>query len=199
MHREQIMSTKSLATLTIAITVAACADPTSIVIEPLRVINWSPGSGAFCVDVNAAIAATFSDDLVADSLTSESLYVLYAGGTVDAALSYDEAVYTARLTPDEPLSFDTLYTIVATKEIRGREQGRLAVDLEASFLTRARQGCKSDVECSLPSDCPGTQICANIGVCIDECVTDKDCYRGTCASGTCIPESDADGGDPGGD
>jgi hypothetical protein len=66
-------------------------------------------------------------------------------------------------------------------------------------MTIARSGCTPGVECSLPSDCPDPQqICSNVGLCIDECVTDRDCYRGTCADGSCIadPLPDSGGGDP---
>lgn len=179
---------------------AACVDPTSVVIEPLRVINWSPASGAFCVDINAAVSATFSDDLEADSLSAESFYMRDADGNVDTTVTYDAATFTARLQPAAALAFDTLYTVVAAQGIRGRDQGGLAVELDASFQTVARYGCTPGVECVLPSDCPGEQICANIGICIDECVTDKDCFRGTCDAGTCVPEQEVDGGggDPAG-
>ncbi|MBW2459627.1 MAG: hypothetical protein JRI68_34355, partial [Deltaproteobacteria bacterium] len=49
---------------------AACVDPTSVVIEPLRVINWAPASGAFCIDVGATVSGTFSDDLQPDTVTA---------------------------------------------------------------------------------------------------------------------------------
>ncbi|MBI5509651.1 MAG: Ig-like domain-containing protein [Deltaproteobacteria bacterium] len=165
----------------------ACADPTSIVVEPLRVINWSPAGGAFCVDVRATVSATFSDDITADSLSADSFYLTAAAGKVAGALEYDKATFTVRLTPDQPLDFDMLYTVVAGSGLRGVDDGRLAVDLEASFMTIARNGCTPGVECTRPSDCPGSQICANVGVCVDECVTDKDCYRGTCQAAACVP------------
>jgi hypothetical protein len=175
---------------------AGCVDPTAVVIEPLRVINWSPTSGAFCVDVNARISATFSDVLDTATLTADTFYLLSADGRVDATVSYDLAALTAELEPTESLRFDTLYTVVAAQGIRSQEQGGLSVDLDASFQTVARNGCTPGVECVLPSECPDNQICANIGICIDECVTDKDCFRGTCdlSSNTCVPESQEDGG-----
>ena len=188
---------KNSSILLVAAFSAACVDPTSVVIEPLRVINWSPASGAFCVDVNASISATFSDDLVAESVSADSFYLRSADGAVAAAVTYDSATFTAVLQPSGPLLFDTLYTVVAAESIRGQAQGRLSVDLDASFQTVARYGCTPGVECVLPSDCPGEQICANIGVCIDECVTDKDCFRGRCELGSCVPDQETDGGDPG--
>ncbi len=180
---------------------AACSEPAGIVIEPLRVINWSPASGAFCVGVDAVVSATFSDQLVESSVTADSFYLADADGPVETALAYDAANYTIRATPAAPLAFDRLYAVVATTALRGQAHGRLAVNLEAAFITVARAGCvPGEPECQLPSDCPGTQICARIGVCVDECVSDKDCYHATCELGTCVPVAPADGGggDPGG-
>lgn len=191
---------KSKLTLTILgaaiATTAACTSPTSIVIEPLRVINWSPAAGSFCIPTDATIFATFSDNVELDSLTEESFHLLDSAGTVPAAIAYDEPNFTVTLTPTDALAFATVYTIIAATEIRSADMGRLPVQVSASFQTVARGGCipVDDQRCSLPSDCPGTQICANIGICIDECVTSKDCFRGTCTSGTCIPDAEADGG-----
>jgi hypothetical protein len=184
-----------VAVAAVTVLAGACANPTAIVVEPLRVINWSPASGAFCIGVDTTVAATFSDDIDPASLTAATFHLNDASGPVAATLDYDKASFTAKLTPSAKLTFDQLYTIVAGSGLRGTAEGRLAIDLDASFMTVERTGCTPGVECSRPSDCPGTQICANIGVCIDECVTDKDCYRGTCQTGgTCVPNSPADGG-----
>jgi hypothetical protein len=192
---------QTVGTIGLAVAVAtACTNPTSIVIEPLRVINWSPASGSFCIETDVTIYATFSDNVEADSLTADSLYLLDSDGNVEATLAYDEQNYTARLTPSDPLDFGRVYTVVATTEIRSTEKGRLPVELETSFQTVPRTGCTPGVECSLPSDCenecPGSDacICANIGVCIPECVTDADCFRGSCSNGACIPDVQDDGG-----
>ncbi|OGQ91340.1 MAG: hypothetical protein A2289_11400 [Deltaproteobacteria bacterium RIFOXYA12_FULL_58_15] len=173
---------------------AGCVEPASIVIEPLRVINWSPASNTICVTTETNISATFSDDLVADSINSDTFVIRDADGVVEAAVTYDKTSFTARLQPQQSLAFDRSYTIIAKESIRGLAKGQLAVDLEASFTTVPRYGCTPGVECEYHSDCPGNQICARTGVCIDECVTSKDCYRGTCASGICIPDSGSDGG-----
>jgi hypothetical protein len=194
----------SFSALAVTVLMVGCADPASIVIEPLRVINWSPAGGGFCVDIGATVSATFSDDLTDASLSDANFYLQGAAGDVPATLEYDKLTYTIRLKPTDPLAFDALFTAIATSGITGREQGRLAVQIDASFTTIKRNGCTPGVECSLPSDCPGTQICANIGVCRDECVTDKDCYHGTCAAGACVPNphphpgggGDAASGDP---
>ncbi len=177
-------------------TTAGCISPTSIVIEPLWVINWSPAAGSFCIPTDATIFATFSDQVEVDSLTEDSFFLLDSAGNVPAAAAYDEPNFTATLAPTDALAFSTLYTIVAAIGIRSARRGHLPVELSASFQTLARGGCipVDDQRCSLPSDCPGTQICANIGICIDECVTSRDCFRGTCTSGACIPDAAPDDG-----
>jgi len=187
--------------------VTACTTPASIVLEPLRIINISPAGGAFCIAPDATIHVTFSAPLVEATITDDAIYLLDAGGKIPTTQSYHLESYTVGLDPVAPLGFETLYTLVATQDLHSAEKGRLPVAVEASFLTVARLGCVPGVECSLPSDCEGpekcpdsdTCICANIGVCVPECVTDNDCFRGTCNAGTCIPDAAPDGGNPAGD
>ena len=175
-----------------------CTTPTSVVIEPLRVINWSPPSGAFCVGVEANVWITFSDDLEPDSLNADSITLRNSAGPVNTVISYDAPNFTARLAPAATLLYDDLYTVVITEGVSGKEVGNMSVRLEASFQTVARSGCTPGVECTMPSDCPGTQICANTGVCRSECVTDRDCHRAECRQGSCMP-FDAGDSAPGGD
>jgi hypothetical protein len=163
-------------------------------LDPLRVVEWSPASGSACVETDVAIHTTFSGDVEADSLTAESLYLVDSSARVETTLSYDEQSHTAQLTPTAPLDDGRVYAVVATTEIRSAEKGGLLEEQAASFQTAPRTGCAPDVECSLPSDCdgkcPGSDacICSNIGVCGPECLTDVDCFRGTCTRGACIPD-----------
>ncbi|MFC1610847.1 Ig-like domain-containing protein, partial [Myxococcota bacterium] len=197
--RERVML-KRLSWMLACLTLAGCTEPTSIIIQPLRVLYWSPG-GAYCVDVTTKVSATFSADLIQDSVTAESFFLRGDGGPVAGNLEYDEATFSVHLTPDAPLAFDQQYTAVATKEIESKSMGRLAIDLEASFVTVSRTGCKPPIDCEPPdcctlsSQCPGVQICLN-GTCTDECLTDRDCFRGRCVGGGCVPEIDGGGGDP---
>ncbi len=175
---------------------AACSQPAAVLIEPLRVLNWSPSPGAICVRTDIAIHATFSASLDESSLSAESFFVQDAGGPLAATIDYDATAQTATLTLQAPLDYEQLYTAVVVG-VRSEEQGVLPVRLESSFQTVARSGCAPAVECQRDSDCTAPEICANIGVCVPQCVTDRDCYIGTCSSGTCI-ESDSNppGGDP---
>jgi hypothetical protein len=177
-----------------------CTQPTSVIIEPLRVINWSPSAGAFCVDVAAQIRITFSDDLDPASVTADAIVLRDSAGPIAGALTYDAVTFTARFVPDAPLLFETQYTAIVTTGVRGVNVGRMPVDLEAAFMTVPRYGCTPGVVCTYPTECPAPQICSSLGVCVDECVTDRDCYRATCQSGACVQDGDdsAPPGDPAG-
>jgi hypothetical protein len=165
--------------------VAACSQPASVLIEPLRVLNWAPSPGAICVDVDVAVHATFSTDIDPASLTVDTFVLRNAAGPVAGALDYDPNTFTATFAPTSQLEYAALHTVVV-ENVASAEQGTLPIKLEASFQTIKRTGCTPDVECALDSDCAGTEICANIGICTPQCVTDNDCYEGTCAvDGTC--------------
>lgn len=120
---------------------AACIEPPVTVVEPLRVINWSPASGAVCVDASAQILVTFSDDIDTETLTGASLQVVDADGPVDATIGYDKTTYTATLTPSSDLTLETLYTVEATTEVTGTQQGPLPADVRSVFETVGRFGC----------------------------------------------------------
>jgi len=191
---------RSVSFLTMGLLLTACVDPPGLVVQPLRVINWLPAGGAICVGVNTTVRATFSDDIVTGSLDEESFQLLSPDGAVPGSVGYDKQTYTASFTPTDALGFGRLHTVALSTAIRGADQGALAVELSSSFVTVERQGCTPGVQCSLPSECDATQICSNIGLCIDECVTDKDCSGGTCVSAACVhsgPQDGAGGGDPG--
>lgn len=165
---------------------AACVEPPTVVVQPLRVINWAPASGTVCVDVAAEVYVTFSDDILTETLTDESLVLLAAAGPISATQTYDKTSFTARLSPATALDYGTVYTVRATTDVAGGDQGPLPVELESSFQTVGRNGCAPGAECQLASDCPGTEVCSSIGVCIAQCVTNRDCPTGTaCASGSC--------------
>ncbi len=173
-----------------------CVQPTTGVVEPLYIINWSPAA-ALCVPTDATVYATFSSDLEESSLTADSFYLLDANGEVPADITYDAVTFTARLQAQSPLAFGSLYTAVAGTGVRSKSDGSLAVNVENSFVTTETTGCTPGVVCSVPADCPG-RICSNVGVCIDACVTNRDCYGGTCSGGSCI-DNGADSAPPGGD
>src|SRR5687767_12024613 len=105
--------------------IAGCTQPTSVIIEPLRVVNWSPSNGAFCVDVGTQILITFSDDLDAESITPENIILLDSNGPVSTTITYDQQTFTARVDPmgADPvatLDFDRLYSVQVQSAVRGK-------------------------------------------------------------------------------
>jgi hypothetical protein len=194
------MALPRIALVATVATALGCVQPTSGIVEPLRLLNWSPAAGSRCVAPDVVVYATFSTDLAPESVTAETFRLLSPAGDVAAALDYDQPNFTIRLTPASPLAFGVLHTVIAGAGLRSGTEGSFAAAIENSFFTTERTGCSQGVECTVPADCSAGQICANIGVCTSECVTDRDCYNGTCTSGTgtCVfnGSDSAGGGDP---
>lgn len=109
-----------------------CAETPTIVVQPLRVINWSPGSGAICVDTGFDVHVTFSDDIVVDTINDQTLQLLDSGGPVAVTSSYDKTTFTVALVPDQALDYGRLYNLVAKTGIEGASQGPLPVELGSS-------------------------------------------------------------------
>ena len=171
---------------------AGCVQPTSGIVEPLRILNWSPAAGSTCVPTALTVFATFSSDLVASSVSTETFQLLGATGPVVAEVTYDQATFTIRLHPQNPLGFGQPFTAIARTALASNDEGALGANIETPFLTTAPTGCAPGIQCHVPVDCPGAQVCGNVGLCIDACVTDRDCYHGTCATGACAIGSGGD-------
>jgi hypothetical protein len=85
----QMRARSSMVVIGLALLSGACSDAASIIIEPLRIVNWSPSGGGFCIDVNARVVATFSDDLEADAINATETFALRdADGVVAAETAY---------------------------------------------------------------------------------------------------------------
>ena len=81
-----------------------------------------PASDAAGVARDTVVAATFSEPLDPASLTSSTFRLRDANGTViPAAVSYDAATRTARLTPTTALAYSTRYTatVSAVRDLAG--------------------------------------------------------------------------------
>jgi hypothetical protein len=176
--------------------VVGCGEPTAIVIEPLRIIAWSPAAYP-CVDPGVTVRAVFSADLDPATLSAASFSLLDTDGVVPTTIEYDSATSTASLQPVERLAFDRSYTASATEVISSLDRGGLPAPVASSFHTISRSGCLPSPDCFHPSDCDAGQICSNLGLCVSECVTDRDCYRGRCHSGSCVPDAAGAVGDEG--
>ncbi len=164
----------------------ACVQPESIVLEPLRIVNWAPASATTCVDTDVDILVTFSSDLDPNSLTGDSLELINAEGRVSTTITYDPDTYTVTLTPDENLAYDTLFAVRAQTGITTIDADNLPVNLDSSFQTTGRLGCSPVAECRVASECSEEQLCSSVGTCIAECLTSQDCPGGmSCDDGVC--------------
>lgn len=123
---------------------SGCGEPPTIVYEPLRVINWTPQRGAVCIDPaqNLVIEATFSKDLVPETLSNETFTLrdLIESSDVAATIDYAGLTKTASLLLADDLAPDTEYSLVVTTEVQDGTGGTLPTDLAASFRTRPDQG-----------------------------------------------------------
>ncbi len=173
------------AAATLLLVPLGCGDTATVVVEPLYVVNWAPTQGSLCVDPDATLYVTFSDDIDVATLQN-GVTLRDASGEVAGVIDYSKQTFTASYAPTAAMAFDALYTLTLAPSLRGARLGDLGVALTSSFRTVARQGCSPGIECQLPSDCADGEICSNIGTCIAECVTDLDCQQGTCVDGSCV-------------
>ena len=170
-----------------------CGEPTAVVVEFLRVINWSPVHGAVCVGTDSTILATFSDDLALDTLSASTFYLEDDHGSLGITPEYDAATMTASLDPPGGLAYDQTYVVVAAAGLKGKTDGALVSELQASFQTVPRGGCGSSVECTLASECAAAGaglVCSTDGRCVP-CGGDADCRFAygvgyVCGGGACV-------------
>ncbi len=104
---------------------------------PPTVIAQSPAPGANGVLTTAPVTATFSESLLASSVTSGTVTLKDASGNaVNATVSYDDATHTATLTPSAALAYSTTYTatVSGVKDLAGNA---LAAPVTWSFTTLA--------------------------------------------------------------
>lgn len=104
---------------------------------PPAVIATTPLAGATDVPGTTVVAATFSRPIDPATLTSTSFFLTSAGGgAVPAAISWDEATRTARLTPASPLAAGGTYVATVTQAVRGTEGKPMAAATTWSFGVR---------------------------------------------------------------
>jgi hypothetical protein len=78
--------------------------------QPPTVVSQSPASNATGVATNAAVTATFSEDMDPATISTTTFTLTGPSGTVPATVTYDTASKTATLTPTSGLAFNTAYT-----------------------------------------------------------------------------------------
>jgi hypothetical protein len=76
------------------------------------VTETEPHAGASDVDRNAAVTATFDEQIAPATVTATNFTLRTSGGTVvPAAVSYDAPTRTAQLQPQAPLAYQSSYTV----------------------------------------------------------------------------------------
>ena len=102
---------------------------------PPTVSATSPANGDTGIAVNGNITATFSEEMDASTITTET-FTLSDGtgtGTVSGAVSYNGT--TAQFTPLSELSYSTTYTAKITTGVKDTVSNAMASDYTWSFTT----------------------------------------------------------------
>jgi hypothetical protein len=113
----------------------SCSEPV-VLKSYLTLVNISPSSGAGSVSVDTQIIATFSEDLDGDTVDAQTAYLEDATSLpVVASVLYDADTRSILVSPEAPLSEDTEYTVVFTRDIAGTESGPLGSVIMSDFRT----------------------------------------------------------------
>ena len=114
---------------------AACASP--VVMESyLAVIHISPTNGAGNVSLDTEVTAIFSEPLVDDTVSATNVFLADShGDRVDAALVYNDELWTVFLAPAGPLDPGAHYDFVLRRGLQGADSGFLATEIRTEFAT----------------------------------------------------------------
>ena len=163
----------------------ACEGPVTDVLVPLAVVNWYPSGNATCVPRETEVWVTFSEPVVAETLTDETVALFLDGEAVAAARAYDPETWTVHLAPGELLEPDTTYEVLLQPEITAEAGGSFDTEVRSAFSTLPQAGCASARACHTDLDCE-PQLCSVTGACVDECAVTEDCPDDRdCVAGVC--------------
>ncbi|MCP4091781.1 MAG: Ig-like domain-containing protein [Gammaproteobacteria bacterium] len=137
---------------------------------PPEVTSMTPAPGATGVSTGIVISVTFSEQLNADTLDSDTFFIS-ASPPLNASVSYDAGTSTATMTPEIPLNSASTYTVFLTTGIEDNAGNNLSELITWTFTTAA----DSDVTAPLVSEVtpvPGatgvTQSLSEITIIFDE-------------------------------
>ncbi|GEM_PF-646523 len=105
-------------------------DPNS---APPVVTSRTPGSGAYNIEINTAISATFSKGIDPATLTASSFTV---SNGVTGTIVYNSGTRIVTLTPDSDLDYSTSYIVTLTTAVTDTFGISLAAEVVWSFSTR---------------------------------------------------------------
>lgn len=102
------------------------------VIQP-TVISTSPANGDTNVPIDSIITVTFSEEIDADSITTDTIKVCTGSSIVSGTVTCSGTIAT--FTPASNLSFSTTYSTMITTGVKDLAGNTLATPYHASFTT----------------------------------------------------------------
>lgn len=107
---------------------------------PPQVVDVTPADDATDVAVDTTVTVTFDEAMRATTLNVQSVELRDASNTrVPASIAYDEATFTATLTPDAPLTGGNPYRVVVTTFVRDEAGNALTEEYTWRFYTLFEQ------------------------------------------------------------
>lgn len=108
--------------------------------RPPIVVRGEPPAGKVKIPINAFAAVTFSEPMTLASLSTSSVYVEHAGGSVPGRIeTFDDGI-RVWFVPDNPLMPGTEYSIVVERGARDLNGTPLEATYRSSFQTVATTG-----------------------------------------------------------
>ena len=101
--------------------------------EPPTVISISPSIGATDVSLDSVISVTFSEEMDASTITTDTFDVSVGSNEIDGTISYNGM--TATLTPSNNLRSSTTYTVEITTDVKDLAGNAMASHYHSSFTT----------------------------------------------------------------
>jgi flagellar hook assembly protein FlgD len=101
-------------------------------------INFTPSDGSTGVPTNVSITVTFTRNMNASKIDTNSFYIRTAtGAKVPATVTYNSATRVATLTPKTPLQPNTSYTVTISSNITDEQGTKLLKQYNWTFMTGA--------------------------------------------------------------
>jgi len=122
----------------------------------LSVLSVTPESDALDAAVDTEISAVFSDALDADTVTSDSVYLMGEDDqAVDGSVTYNSLAKEVTFAPTADLAFGAEYVVVLTTDITSADGTALVED--ASWVFTTAEAAFTGLEVSLSDDTPDSR------------------------------------------
>jgi len=111
---------------------------------PPTVVTVTPADQTKNVDIDATVSVEFSESLAADTVSADTVQLIWNGMPVDAAVTYSDSTHKVAITPSGPLALLGTYTVAVNHAVTDVDGAGLAADFSSSF--QVRDGAWSAVE-----------------------------------------------------